>query len=161
MCFRTIQEIYVVKATKCTSISILFTALASETTRLLVPDESNWHNTLGQVVRKLCGKVGCIGHYTNHSLRRTCATRLFNRGIEEQQIMAVTGHRTVNAVRAYKEISLEQQQKVSDLIQSKPIITEKEVLANEIKEDDKKEATQCASTTFNFSSCSVTVNYNK
>lgn len=67
------------------------------------------HNPLSQTVKKLLENVGVQGYYTNHSLRRTCATRLYQHGADEQQIMAVTGHRSKDGVRNYKEPSLDQQ----------------------------------------------------
>ena len=35
------------------------------------------HNMLGQTVKRLCEKAGIQGHFTNHSLRATAATHLF------------------------------------------------------------------------------------
>ena len=71
------------------------------------------------------------GNFTNHSLRRTCATRLFQAGVDEQQIMNVTGHRTTNAVRLYKEISQEQEKS------SKILQMAKKVKLSQESEDDK------------------------
>ena len=45
------------------------------------------------------------GYYSNHSLRRTCATRLYDRGLPEQLIQEATGHRSVDGVRCYKHTS--------------------------------------------------------
>ena len=45
------------------------------------------------------------GHFTNHSLRATAATRLFEVGIDEQLIMHRTGHSTTSGVRTYKRAS--------------------------------------------------------
>ena len=39
--------------------------------------------------------------------------------MDEERIMSVTGHRSVNAVRVYKEMSDEQQQEISYTIQAK------------------------------------------
>ena len=75
------------------------------------------HNILRDTVKRLCGSIGLEGFFTNHSLRRTCATRLFQKGVEEQQIMSITGHRSSNAVRIYKEISHDQEEATSNLIQ--------------------------------------------
>ena len=36
------------------------------------------HNTLGKIVSEIMKQAGFEGHYTNHSLRVTSATRLFN-----------------------------------------------------------------------------------
>ena len=56
------------------------------------------HNSLGATVKRLIDKVGVSGFYTNHSLRRTCATRLYRQGADDQQIMSVTGHRSIEGL---------------------------------------------------------------
>lgn len=56
-----------------------------------------------------------MGH-TNHSLRRTCATRLYQNGADEQQIMAITGHQSKDGVRTYKKISRKQEEKMNDMV---------------------------------------------
>lgn len=56
------------------------------------------------------------GFYSNHSLRASCATRLFNAGMDEQMICKQTGHRS-SAVRAYKRPSCALQKNVSSVIQ--------------------------------------------
>jgi len=55
------------------------------------------------------------GFYTNHSLRATCATRLFRSGVDEQ-LIARTGHRS-NAIRNYKRICTEQEADISKIVQ--------------------------------------------
>ena len=91
---------------------------------LVSPQEHCWysarpvgHNLLSDTVKRLCNQVGVSGHFTNHSLRRTCATRLFQSGIDEQQIMSVTGHRSIDAVRVYKEMPHDQEEQLSKIIQ--------------------------------------------
>jgi hypothetical protein len=66
-----------------------------------------------------------LGFYSNHSLRATCATRLFESGIDEQLIAKQTGHRSL-AIRSYKRPCEEQEKTVSAIIQegSKKICTE-------------------------------------
>lgn len=63
------------------------------------------HNTLSKVVKNMCSKSGISGHITNHSLRATCATRLYESGVDEQVIMERTGHRSTKGVRGYKRTS--------------------------------------------------------
>jgi len=41
-------------------------------------------------------------HFTDHSLRRSCATRLYDGGVPEQLIHETTRHRSFDGVRAYK-----------------------------------------------------------
>ena len=83
------------------------------------------HNVLRDTVNKLCSSIGAEGYFTNHSLRRTCATRLFQKGVEEQQIMSITGHRSSNAVRVYKEISHEQEETSKIILREKLIMQQK------------------------------------
>ena len=45
------------------------------------------HNILGQTVKWLCQKAGIEGYFTNHSLRATAATDLFESKVDEQLIM--------------------------------------------------------------------------
>ena len=68
------------------------------------------HNTLNSTVSRICKAVGITGYKTNHSLRLTTATQLFQKGVEEQLIMSRTGHRSVEGVRTYKRIGDEQKQ---------------------------------------------------
>jgi hypothetical protein len=69
----------------------------------------------------LCKKLSIFcfmftGFYSNHSLRATCATRLFEQGVDEQLIAQKTGHRS-NAIRGYKRPSANQEKEVSEIIQ--------------------------------------------
>ena len=71
------------------------------------------HNTLSKTVKRLCETADITGFKTNHSLRVTNATRLFQSGAEEQLIMERTGHRSIDGVRAYKRSSEEQHRSIS------------------------------------------------
>ncbi|CAC5391905.1 unnamed protein product [Mytilus coruscus] len=48
------------------------------------------HNTLQGTVKRLCTSIGLTGKRTNHSLRASAATRLYNAGIEEQRVAETT-----------------------------------------------------------------------
>ena len=82
-------------------------------------------NTLCKTVKRLCQSAGIEGHKTNHSLRATAASRLYNSNVEEQLICETTGHRST-AVRSYKRTSNDQKNYVSDLLYSKKHIVDKE-----------------------------------
>ncbi|VDI68006.1 Hypothetical predicted protein [Mytilus galloprovincialis] len=73
------------------------------------------HNTLQGTVKRLCASIGLTGKRTNHSLRASAATRLYNAGIEEQRVAETTGHRS-NAVRVYKRTSADQQSEASNIL---------------------------------------------
>ena len=61
------------------------------------------HNTLQKIVPELMKAAGISGYFTNHSLRASAATRLFEGGVDEQLIMSQTGHVSREGVRAYKQ----------------------------------------------------------
>ena len=75
--------------------SALLDYTSSTTQALSKPAADTWfqprpvgHNILGSVVKHLCEAGGLQGHYTNHSLHATTATRLFEARVDEQQFHA-------------------------------------------------------------------------
>jgi len=74
------------------------------------------HNVLSKTVSRLCIEAGITGFKTNHSLRVSAATRLFETGLDEQLIMERTGHKSTDGVRTYKRTSEIQRQEVSDIL---------------------------------------------
>ncbi|CAC5371300.1 unnamed protein product [Mytilus coruscus] len=66
-------------------------------------------------VKRLCTRIGLTGKRTNHSLRASSATRLYNAGIEEQRVAETTGHRS-KAVRVYKRTSVDQPTEASNIL---------------------------------------------
>ncbi len=75
---------------------------------------------LDGTVARLCREANITGFRTNHSLRATAATRLYNAGVDEQQVMEVTGHHSLDGVRAYKHTSKKQKEAVSDILNRVP-----------------------------------------
>ena len=59
------------------------------------------HNTLSTTMQRLCSQAGISGYITNHSLRVTAATRLFQKGVDEQLIITRTGHRSTDGILKY------------------------------------------------------------
>lgn len=72
-------------------------------------------NKLDMFMKDICKKGNLSGNFTNHSGKRTCATQLYRAGIEEQEIMGRTGHRST-AVRSYKTASDQMQKTVSKVL---------------------------------------------
>ena len=56
---------------------------------------------------------------TNHSLRATTATRLYQAGVDEQLVIEMTGHRSLEGVRSYKRTSDQQRETLSDIFNNK------------------------------------------
>ena len=74
------------------------------------------HNALQKVVPGLMKSAGYSGYYANHSLRASCATRLFDSGVDEQLIMNRTGHDSKEGVRAYKRTTTKLNELTSDVL---------------------------------------------
>ena len=72
-------------------------------------------NTLREVVKTICSDAGVGGYFTNHSLRSSSATRMYQGCVDEQVIQEITGHRSL-AVRSYKRTSDDQKRKASQII---------------------------------------------
>ena len=60
-------------------------------------------------------RLGIKGFKTNHSQRVKAATRLYQSGVDEQQIMERTGHQSIEWVRSYKRTSEQQREALSDI----------------------------------------------
>ena len=80
-----------------------------------VDDDGPWYssqrlgrNRISQLMKKICSGAGVQNRYTNHSLRATGATRLFQSGTPENVIMERSGHRSTDGVRQYERVSLDQ-----------------------------------------------------
>ena len=73
--------------------------------------------TLGNVVKKIMKKAQFDEHYTSHSLRRSCATRLYDGGVPEQLIQETTDHRSFDGVKAYKCTSSALKREASEILQ--------------------------------------------
>ena len=61
-------------------------------------------NQIKTAVKSMCKEAGIQGKFTNHSLRATCASRMFDNEIPEQIIKETTGHKS-DCVRVYKRTS--------------------------------------------------------
>ena len=76
-------------------------------------------NSLNQMVPKMCSEAQISGRKTNHSLRATGATELYNAGVPEKIIKEQTGHRSTDGLRVYERTSQNQHQAVSKILSSK------------------------------------------
>ena len=72
-------------------------------------------NKLRSFVKDLCDKAGIPGYYSNHSLRATGCTRMYNSDVEEQVIQEISGHKSL-AVRSYKHTCDKQRENATKCI---------------------------------------------
>ena len=73
-------------------------------------------NFLKSMLPGLSEKSGSGVRYTNHSLRDTAITRLFNSGVSEKVIVDTSGYKSIKALRCYERKSEQQQQQVTAVI---------------------------------------------
>ena len=131
------------------------------------------HNTLSKTVKRLCDAAGIGGFKTNHSLRVTSATRLFQSGVDEQLIMGRTGHRSIDGIRTYKRVSNEQKEDISHVLNSATngdnILPQTKTIKLEQSHPQSPDLThsvtlsaQSGPPTINLTGCSsITINYTK
>ena len=74
------------------------------------------HTTLGKTVARLCKLAGIEGYKTNHFLRATATSRLYQSGVDEQLVMERTGHWSLEGVCSYKWTSDAQCEVLSDIL---------------------------------------------
>ncbi len=103
------------------------------------------HNFLSNMINRIMNAAGIKGHFTNHSLRSTATTRLFNAHVDEQLIMNRTGHSSTKGVRNYKRISDQLVEETSNILNGKRQKTEaKENLPPTVlKKMDEEEGNEC------------------
>ena len=73
------------------------------------------NNTLSTMVKDMCAEAGIKGK-TNHSMRASGATAMFQQNVRERVIQKVTGHHSLDALRAYERISTLQHTEVSKIL---------------------------------------------
>ena len=73
-------------------------------------------NTISKVVQVMVKTSKIEGFFSNHSLRRSGGTRLFNQGVDRKLVKEITGHRS-DAVDAYQVTSHHQREVCSRILQ--------------------------------------------
>ena len=81
----------------------------------MVSSQSNWPEQTEHSTESNVQEAGIQGKNTDHSLRATGATTMFNAQVPEKMIK-VTGHRSSTALAPYERPSLTQKQAVSKVL---------------------------------------------
>ena len=76
------------------------------------------HNTLASTYKRICDLAGLEGQYSNHSGRATAATALLKAGIPDKMALQRTGHRTLESLREYQSLDMNDTKRVSDVLSS-------------------------------------------
>ena len=108
-------------------------------------------------VRQLCESARFDGHFTNHSLRATTATRLFEAKVDKQLIMQRTGH-TSTAVRSYKCVGEKLRAVTSDVLNGRADV---KVKMDQTKQQEKpvNENVPPGINVVGASNCTININY--
>ena len=75
-------------------------------------------NTLSLMIRNMCHDIGISGKKTNHSLRATSVTKMFQAQVPEKIIQERTGHRSLAPLRMYERTTEEQHKAASTILSS-------------------------------------------
>ena len=82
----------------------------------------------------MCKNAGLVGTFTNHSLRATAVSRMYELGLTEKAIMKRSGNRSVEGVRSYQREEVDGELKVSNALSSSASVvratTEKSSIGN-------------------------------
>ena len=73
-------------------------------------------NSLSKMVKEMCIKAGITGLKTNHSLRATGVSNMYQAGVPEKLIQERTGHLSVDGLRHYERTTVGQQAAVSRIL---------------------------------------------
>ena len=73
-------------------------------------------NTLENKLKKMCSLAGIEGCVTNHSLRATSVTQMYECGVPEKVIQERTGHKSLEALRVYERTNAQQHETVSKVL---------------------------------------------
>ncbi|KAK3743014.1 hypothetical protein QZH41_019612 [Actinostola sp. cb2023] len=70
-------------------------------------------NSIGKFLVSAAQAVGLPGNVSNHSVRKTCISRLMDAGIPENYVAQLSGHKNLKSLDAYKSASTSHQRQMS------------------------------------------------
>ena len=111
-------------------------------------------NPLQGMVKKMCAQAGIEGRKTNHSLRDSAATQLYEAGVPEKLIQERTGHRSIDALKEYERTTTNQTLAVSRVLAS----LQKRTYANTLQQVIDPPSIQKNPGQFTFNNCVVNIN---
>ena len=120
-CLVSILKLYVSKLPPCAKEKDIFYWKALEG---IPPGDVLWykrsplgHNTLDRMLKEIMLSGGLDDEKkTNHSLRATAISRMYDQKVQEKIIMEQSGHLSRDGVRVYERITNQQQKEVSDIL---------------------------------------------
>lgn len=84
------------------------------------PNDNTWYmkaplgkNEIGNLLKKAAERAGLQGNITNHSVRKTCISRLMDAEVPVNYVAQLSGHRNLKSLDSYKSASVDHQRKMS------------------------------------------------
>ena len=84
------------------------------------PDDDLWYmrcplgkNEIGKFLSTAAKNASLQGRVTNHSVRKTCISRLLDANVSNNFVAQLSGHRNLKSLDAYKSASYNHQQRMS------------------------------------------------
>jgi len=71
---------------------------------------------LSDMVKKMCNAAGIEGKFTNHRLRASGITALFQSEAPEKVIQEFTGHISVKALQQYEKVASQKKQAACNIL---------------------------------------------
>jgi len=75
-------------------------------------------NKIGEFLTTAAKNAGLPGNVTNHSVRKTCISRLMDAGVTVNYVAQLRGHKNLKSLDSYKKASDEHQRKMSFVLSS-------------------------------------------
>ena len=95
-------------------------------------------NKIGEFLAKAARNAGLAGNLTNHSVRKTCISRLMDADVPENYVAQLSGHKNLKSLDSYKTASDDHQRKMS-LTLSRTNTSVMPSSSSSAKEDTKKD----------------------
>lgn len=99
-------------------------------------------NTLKKVVPNLSEDAAINVHYTNHSLRATAVTRMYERGVPEKIIAEKSGHKSLKSLRMYEHTSVDQEKAAGESIVKGSLYRTEEASSSAVSEPEASSSTE-------------------
>ena len=136
--------------------------LENPTSEKWFKDQAVGENKLGEYIKSLFADANIEGFYTNHSLRRTKISRLFQGGAKKEDIKKETGHSSDSGLLAYRELSVTEKRRFQQLCQEescgatssveitegKKVVIKRTTEFSDEEEDDKYKKKICLTTSW-------------
>ena len=87
-------------------------------------------NEIGKLLTKAAQNAGFPGRVTNHSVRKTCISRLLDSDVPENYVAQLSGHRNLKSLDSYKSASIQHQRRMSLALSRSTTTSELQAVGN-------------------------------